>query len=157
MHYGSMAVTDFLPGLADVLEKRLGRLGYHLGTFLALAATLFIILSPVGLIVSVFFLAMGVGVKLPSMEGLVPSVPSHILWSWLSSILITIALMWVINWYGNRVANRTRRRIAEHIEGHMNEDNFEHFAINMGKEMEELRKQIGELEKRSLPSSPDTA
>ena len=151
MHYRSMAVSDFLPGLADVLEKRLGRLGYHLGTLLALAATLFIMLSPVALIISVFFLAIGAGVELPSMGGLVPFIPSHILSSLVLSILITLVVMLVINWYGNRVVNRIRRRIAEHVEGHMNEDNFEHFATGMMKEMDELRTQINELEKRRLP------
>ena len=42
-----MAPTDLLPGLGKMLEQRLGRTGYHIGTVVALAAAMSIILSPV--------------------------------------------------------------------------------------------------------------
>ena len=45
-----MELSDFLPGLGAMLEQRLGRFGYHIGTAISLSAALFIILLPIGMI-----------------------------------------------------------------------------------------------------------
>lgn len=47
-----MNPSELLPGLGEILEHRLGRVGYHLTTIVALAVALFLILLPIATIVA---------------------------------------------------------------------------------------------------------
>ena len=58
-----MDPSDLVPGLAEMLEYRLGRFGYHLGTLVGLAVAVFLLLLPVGAVIVIIkpFVDKGLG------------------------------------------------------------------------------------------------
>ena len=60
---------DLLPGMAQMLEARLGRPGYHLATATVVASALFIIALPLGVLGAFFLGLVQVGIWQPSFNG----------------------------------------------------------------------------------------
>ena len=141
-----MDFSGLLPGLVQLLEDRLGRFGYWLGTCVILSITLCLMLAPFLLLLAIFNITWNV------------SADTAFAYLYLPLYIVMLIVCWIILYFagkGLRKANRQMQRGEALLEQATNMEAKTEKKLQQAIETMEMAKEHVEFVKAHLPVVED--
>ena len=96
-----------LPSLGEMLEQRLGRAGYYLGTVVTVSVALFLILLPLGTVVA------GAVAVSKAFYGPIPTRAAIIAVDWVVFAVLFLASLWFYRWLYRRYVRKALEQLQK--------------------------------------------